>query len=158
MDATCRERVRPALVRGRRDDDDLPRAGLGRLLEHPQQAARPIGEPVRLAAPVALRREADEGRVRGRRDRQCAGDGVEQDVARGARQIDRLGRPAVRSRWGSTRKERPAPAGAQQREDDVVPRVEVVRDDQQLAESRLAKVVGQQLRVAAAQIGARGLA
>ena len=60
-------------------------------------------------------------------------------------------------RWGSTQKELPARAGTQQREDDVVPRVEVVRDDQQLAESRLAEVIGQQLRVAAAQIGARGL-
>jgi hypothetical protein len=141
MDATCRKAVRPALVRGRHDRMTC-RARLGRLLEHPQQAARPIGEPVRLSAPVALRGEADERRVRGRRDRQRAGDGVEQDVARGARQIDRLRRPAVRWGCGSTQKELPARTRAQQREDDVVPRVEVVRDDQQLAESRLAKVVG----------------
>ena len=88
-----------------------------------------------------------------------AGDGVEQHVARRARQIDRLRRSAVRPGGRiARRKNGRRQSRAQQREDDVVPRVEVVRDDQQLAESRLAEVVGQQLRVAAAQVRARGLA
>ena len=45
---------------------------------------------------------------------------------------------------------------AQQREQHVAPRVHVVRDQQQLAESRLPEVLGQQLDVAAPEILPRG--
>jgi len=44
----------------------------------------------------------------------------------------------------------------EQRKDDVAPRVHVVRDEQQLAEPRLAEILRQQIHVAASEIRARG--
>ena len=149
--------MRPAELLGRRDDDHLPRAGAGHFFEHADQRGRPVGEPMRLATPVALRRKPDQLRVGRHRQGQRAGHRVEDVVARRAGQVHRLGGSTVEPGGLPPQEERAPPVAAQQRKHQVLARVQVVRDDQQLAKSGLAQVVGQQLGVAPAQVRPRGL-
>ena len=124
----------------------------------PIERAGPIAEAMRLAAPVAVGRESWIGvEVGGERDASApprprpAGD-------RGRRRPDRTLRRAARppSSLVARRTRSRRRASADQREHQVAARVDVVDDDQQLAEARLAEVLGQQLRVAAARSAGAG--
>ena len=132
-------------------------AGAGHLFEHAHQRGRPIGEPMRFAAPVTLRRKSNQLRVGRHRQGEGAGHRVEHVVARRAGQVHGFGGSTVEPGGLPPQEERPPPVAAQQRKHQVLPGVEVVGDNQQFAKPRLAQVVGQQLRVPPAQVRARGL-
>ena len=64
------ERVRPSELFGGGHEDHLPHAGVRHFLEHAKQRGGPVGQPMRLATPVTLGREGDEGRIGGPRQRE----------------------------------------------------------------------------------------
>ena len=59
----------------------LPDAGAGDFFQDADQRGRPIGEPMRLPAPIALGRKPDQLRIGGDGQRKRAGDRVEHVVA-----------------------------------------------------------------------------
>ena len=102
---------------------------------------------MRFATPVALRRKPDQLRVGRHRQGQGPGHRVEA-WSRAAPANLPLGGSAVEPGGMPAQEKRPSPVAAQQRKHQILSRVEIVGDDQQLAKSGLAQVVGQQLGVA----------
>ena len=138
---------------GRRGhDDDLPRPRRFDLLEHASECAGSIAQPVRFAAPVAFGCEQNERRLRQAGDCQRPRERGQALVARNAREVERFGRSAIAALRGLPEKEGPPFVGAEQREHEVAPGVEVVHHDEQLAEAWLSQVVRQQLGVALGEI------
>ena len=147
------ERMRSRQLRRGGHDNHLAGARSLDLLEHASQRTRPIAQPVRLAAPVALGRKQHQRGLREPRELPTrrpapAGSG------RGPRRPDRTPRPTGARRRGPACAERMdrRSSGAEQREHEVAPRIEVVHDDEQLAEAGLSEVVGEQLGVAAGEV------
>ena len=151
VEARRRERVRPGRLGRRRHEHDLLDA------EHrpaPRSAAsRPPGRShsaVRFAAPVAV------GAKRDRRAQSVASGIVSAAATASAQVIARRRRRGRTLRRGAPSAASPvgaanqiaAAAFADQREHQVAVRVDVVHRDDQLAESRLPEVLGEQLGVA----------
>ena len=113
--------------------------------------AGPIGQPVRFAAPVRIRRKLHEPRLAHAGQRQRRREHVGQESLRAARQILRFGAPCRRDAAGR-REQHPPIRIADQAEHQIAIGIEVVDHEQQLAEARLAEILGEQLRVAAAQV------
>ena len=111
---------------------------------------------MRLAAPRALGRKAQEVRVGGNRDAEAGGERVDHVLAPDAREVEGLGRASAVSGTRGVAEETLPVFVAQDREQHVAPGVHVVRHEQELAESRLSQVFGQQLDVAAPQVLPRG--
>ena len=112
-------------------------------------AGRSTGGAPRRASSVSGANRTSGGSVRPG-TLSAARDDVDQVVARQTGEIERLG--AARPGRARRRKQRAAERLAHQPEDEIAPRVEIVHAEQQLAEAGLAEVLGQQLRVAPAQI------
>ena len=89
--------------------------------------------------------------------RERRGDGIGQMVAGDARKVEDLRAPRFGENAGRPADQIAPPLVADQREDQVAVRVDVVHGDQQLAEAGLAEVLRQHLRVAAAELGGRRL-
>ena len=123
------------------------------LLDEAQQAARPVAEPVRLAAPESFGRKRDRVGLRAKRQRQGRRQRVAQVVAAEGCQVEHFTPPHV----GGLRRRPPnqiaAPRFGDQRKDQVATGIQVVDGDEQLAESWLTKVLDEQLHVAAGQDG-----
>ena len=133
--------VRAGRVRGGGNDHHLLGAGSGRFLNQPRQARRSVDQAMRFAPPVRIRRELNESGIADPRQAERRRQHVRRERLCPARQIVRL-RPAGRdAAWG--RKQRLAEGIAHQAEHQISVSIHVVHDEQQLAETGLAQVLGQ---------------
>ena len=144
--------MRPSRGRRRRQDDDLLGSRDLHFFQDAVERPRAIAQPVRLAAPRPFGRKAQEVRVGGNRHAEAGGERVDHVLAPDSREVEGLGRASAVSGTRGVAEEALPVFVAQEREQHVAPGVHVVRHEQQLAESRLSEVLGQQLDVAAPEV------
>ena len=146
------ELMRPRRVWSRRHENQLLHAECDELVHQPQQARRPIAQPMRFAAPVRFGRERHRVIAARERHGKRRRDGVGEMIPSRPGQID----DARSTRFRFARR-RPAHQIAtsrlgHQREDDVGVRVDVVGGNHELSKARLAQILGEQFNVPAAEI------
>jgi hypothetical protein len=122
------------------------------FFDQPLERTRTIAQAMRFTAPGAFRRKTNQVRIGGDRNRERRRQGIEHVIAADAGEIERLGLPAaLEHRPGKE----PCPVAlAEEREHHVAPAVHVVREQHQLAESRLSDVLGEKLDVLASELRA----
>ncbi len=142
--------MRPALWWQRRDENHLFGARGRDFLEHADQAARPIAQAMGLAAPRPFRGKPHQVRLGGHWHRERGRKRVNGMVAGRPAEVERF-RCSGRRLSARPREEPRAMVLRQQRKDEIATRIHVVRNHQELTESRLAEIFGNELDVAAAQ-------
>ena len=138
-----------------RDDQDLLHAQADQLVEQTHETRRSIAQAMGFPTPVGVGGENDGVGLRRHRHGQRGGDRIDKIVPAHAAQIDHLRPPQFRGLGRRPPKQIAAARLGDERKHQVAMGVEVVREDHELAESRLPQIVRQHLRVSLRQI-ARG--
>ncbi len=110
---------------------------------------------MRFAAPGSVRRERDQVRIAGNRQRHRRGKRIEAVVPRDAREVECFNLPNRACRTRPAEESGPVRAG-QQREHQIAPCVQIVRGDHELPKARLPQILREQFEIASRELHRRG--